>query len=395
MERSSHTFCLLSIHGFSDTNYHIGNHRFRVLADGHKGSYQAASRKDKAIVVLEVVQCWRAKNPPGRFLTRTNPELGDDTLWHDVGEEAALKKAAKILSEKTPSHSKKGEGQRQKRRAVESPERPPAKEPNTGTRTPAIAPVVAAAVPVSGAGFSGAASSIPPVHRGPQAPLWMPHLPPQPASLNPYLLQLLMGGLPSEALRSLSSNLSVRNLYGLNNANAGPTPSQTALQAALAARHGAESSAASQATELAALARASGTGLLDSSTATRAALQAALSNNTSPATYQAVLLAALTNTNGRGPAAGTDSSRTAGLLAQAALSANREQYAVQQRLRNDLIMASAQDRLASASAQTLQEQLLAHARAQLLAHSPGHIMDINAAAHRYPRRDPDGERKSP
>ncbi|CAB9519994.1 expressed unknown protein [Seminavis robusta] len=87
-----------------ETNYHIGNHRFRVLADEHRSSYRGSSRKDKAIVVHEVVRIWRERK--GRFLTKTDPEKGDDSLWHDVGDEVAKKKAAKILSEKSSSRQR-------------------------------------------------------------------------------------------------------------------------------------------------------------------------------------------------------------------------------------------------------------------------------------------------
>ena len=75
-----------------NTNYHIGNHRFRVLADEYRRIYRSSNRKEKAAVVKEVVDLWRSRDPPGRFLTKTNPELGDDSLWHDVGDELARKK---------------------------------------------------------------------------------------------------------------------------------------------------------------------------------------------------------------------------------------------------------------------------------------------------------------
>ncbi|CAB9523104.1 expressed unknown protein [Seminavis robusta] len=82
-----------------DTNYHVGNHGFRTLAEGYTQRYHEASRKEKALIVQELVNSWRNRDPPGRFLARTDPHLGDASLWHDVGTDAALKKAAKILSE--------------------------------------------------------------------------------------------------------------------------------------------------------------------------------------------------------------------------------------------------------------------------------------------------------
>ena len=75
-----------------DTNYHIGNHRFRLHIDKYRQRYKAASRKDKGVIVEEVVDNWRSKTPPGRFLTRTDPTLGDGSLWHDVGDQVARKK---------------------------------------------------------------------------------------------------------------------------------------------------------------------------------------------------------------------------------------------------------------------------------------------------------------
>lgn len=41
-------------------------------------------------------------DPPGRFLQKTNPEMGDTSYWHDVGEADARKKALQCLREKTP-----------------------------------------------------------------------------------------------------------------------------------------------------------------------------------------------------------------------------------------------------------------------------------------------------
>ena len=68
-----------------ETNYHIGNHRFRVLADEHRSRYRGSTRKEKAAVVQDVVRIWRSRN--GRFLTKTDPTKGDDSTWHDVGDE--------------------------------------------------------------------------------------------------------------------------------------------------------------------------------------------------------------------------------------------------------------------------------------------------------------------
>lgn len=80
------------------------------MADQYRESYRDASRKEKTVIVQQLVDSWRAEDPPGRFLTRTDPSNADESLWHDVGNEMALKKAAKILTEKassTPKVSKK------------------------------------------------------------------------------------------------------------------------------------------------------------------------------------------------------------------------------------------------------------------------------------------------
>ena len=50
-----------------------------------------------------MVQIWRNLDPPGRFLIRTDPSLGDDSTWHDVGDKRARKKASQALREKERS----------------------------------------------------------------------------------------------------------------------------------------------------------------------------------------------------------------------------------------------------------------------------------------------------
>jgi len=108
-----------------DTNYHIGNHRFRMLADEYCKQYHEASRKEKALIVQQVVSSWRGRNPSGRFLARTDPSLGEESLWHDVGTAVALKKAAKILSERS-SEYRAGPSSRKRRAAPQREE--PARE---------------------------------------------------------------------------------------------------------------------------------------------------------------------------------------------------------------------------------------------------------------------------
>ena len=51
---------------------------------------------------MEVVVMWRGLDPPGRFLTKTDANQGDDSLWHDVGDKKAREKASQCLRERTP-----------------------------------------------------------------------------------------------------------------------------------------------------------------------------------------------------------------------------------------------------------------------------------------------------
>jgi hypothetical protein len=76
-----------------------GNIKFRALVEQHRDRYHAASRVEKSKVVAEVVQMWRQMTPPGRFLTLTEPNLGDASPWHDIGDKNAQKKTAKRLRE--------------------------------------------------------------------------------------------------------------------------------------------------------------------------------------------------------------------------------------------------------------------------------------------------------
>lgn len=86
-----------------DANSHIGNIKFRQLIAQYKPRYVAASRSNKPFVAEEVVQVWRGLDPPGRFLIRTDPSLGDDSTWHDVGNRRSRKKASQALREKDRS----------------------------------------------------------------------------------------------------------------------------------------------------------------------------------------------------------------------------------------------------------------------------------------------------
>lgn len=59
-----------------------------------------ASKMEKAKIAMEVVEAWRNMDPPGRFLTRTDPTRADG-FWHDVGTATAVKRATKTLGERS------------------------------------------------------------------------------------------------------------------------------------------------------------------------------------------------------------------------------------------------------------------------------------------------------
>ena len=84
-----------------ECTYHPGNIAFRQLVEDHKVQYYTTPRSSKSQVVVEVVRKWRTQNnPPGRFLTRSTPSntgSGIPSLWHDVGDHRAQKKASHSL----------------------------------------------------------------------------------------------------------------------------------------------------------------------------------------------------------------------------------------------------------------------------------------------------------
>ena len=72
----------------ADTNYHIGNNSFRHLVESYHDRYWAATnRKDKSQMIAAIIHTWRSQNPGGRFLIKTDPTMGDQSLWHDVGDQ--------------------------------------------------------------------------------------------------------------------------------------------------------------------------------------------------------------------------------------------------------------------------------------------------------------------
>jgi hypothetical protein len=65
--------------------------------DQYKDQYQSASKAERQIVVRQVVQEWRSQDPPGRFISRTEPSKGTRSFWHDVGDEVARRKAMYVV----------------------------------------------------------------------------------------------------------------------------------------------------------------------------------------------------------------------------------------------------------------------------------------------------------
>lgn len=82
-----------------ESNYHAGNLTFRSFIQEHKIRYQKARKQEKPIIALEVVLAWRDLSPPGRFLARVDPSRAD-SLWEDVGDDQACKRAGRTLGEK-------------------------------------------------------------------------------------------------------------------------------------------------------------------------------------------------------------------------------------------------------------------------------------------------------
>jgi hypothetical protein len=79
------------------------------MVNEHKLRYLAASKVEKPKVAREVVQLWRAQNPPGRFLTRKDDSRkgpgsvkAEGNIWFDVGDKKAREKASQCLRERTP-----------------------------------------------------------------------------------------------------------------------------------------------------------------------------------------------------------------------------------------------------------------------------------------------------
>jgi len=87
------------------TNHHPGNKLYRKIVEDAKDRYLASKRLDKPLVAMDIINGWRALDPPGRFL-----KLNDSTkLWDDVGDKKAREKTSQALREKTPVKQREGE----------------------------------------------------------------------------------------------------------------------------------------------------------------------------------------------------------------------------------------------------------------------------------------------
>ena len=110
----------------------------------HKLDYITSAKGKKPLIAMRVVSTWRGLNPPGRFLQKTDPDLGDDSTWHDVGEKEAKKKASQCLRERTPdiapilkklSQEQVIEEEKQSMKKKASPKREPKKMTPTTAQT--------------------------------------------------------------------------------------------------------------------------------------------------------------------------------------------------------------------------------------------------------------------
>ena len=97
-----------------ESNYHNGNLAFRSFIQEHKQRYQEARKQDKPVIALEVVLAWRDLSPPGRFLARMDNSRAD-SLWYDVGDDAACKRAGRTLGERSAPKVSAGDNSNSKR----------------------------------------------------------------------------------------------------------------------------------------------------------------------------------------------------------------------------------------------------------------------------------------
>lgn len=86
---------IFSRHRHAIHDDHSGNRLFRRLVNDYRKLYiSAAELEDKGVVVEEVVRLWRSREPPGRFLERT--ESAPFPL-HDIGDDDARRRISQLL----------------------------------------------------------------------------------------------------------------------------------------------------------------------------------------------------------------------------------------------------------------------------------------------------------
>ena len=86
---------------------HVGNATYRSFVDKHRWRYLSCSKKDKPIVVREIVKAWRQLDPPGRFLERKVAPKGSEEMtgpkdfdYVEVGQRKAEQKTSQRLRER-------------------------------------------------------------------------------------------------------------------------------------------------------------------------------------------------------------------------------------------------------------------------------------------------------
>ena len=77
------------------TNFHAGNKRYRAIVEKYKDKYSVATRIEKPMIALDIVNQVRAWSPPGRFL-KCDKTTGK---WSDVGDKKAREKTSQALRE--------------------------------------------------------------------------------------------------------------------------------------------------------------------------------------------------------------------------------------------------------------------------------------------------------
>ena len=82
------------------TKHHPGNVSYRAIVTKHKKDCVMAKKFHKPMYARAVVHEVRYKNPPGRFLMKGDLKKGENpALFYDIGDDAAIRKAAQALRE--------------------------------------------------------------------------------------------------------------------------------------------------------------------------------------------------------------------------------------------------------------------------------------------------------